>query len=176
MTTIRALQPDDDRSRFASGDDDLDRFLRRYAGQNQFRHHLGTTYVVVDDQAAILGYATVSAGSVVIDALPESTTKKLPDYPLPVLRLARLAVDSAAQGQGLGRALVRFVLELAIEMQAKVGCVGVVVDAKPDAVAFYEAHGFIALDLVEGQSAARPMPTAMFLSLKDVVAAKNRRK
>ena len=42
---IRALRPTDDRSSFQSGDEALDRFFHQYAGQNQFRHHLGITYV-----------------------------------------------------------------------------------------------------------------------------------
>jgi len=48
--TVRRLEPEDDRTNFRSGNVDLDRFFARYAGQNQFRHHIGTTYVAVDDR------------------------------------------------------------------------------------------------------------------------------
>ena len=58
---IGRLAPTDDRSTFRSGNADLDRFFARYAGQDQFRHHIGTTYVAVDDAGVIMGYATVSA-------------------------------------------------------------------------------------------------------------------
>ena len=58
---IRRLRPDDDRSRFRSGEHDLDRFFRAYAGQNQFRHHFGVTYVAVDD-GDVLGFLTVAPG------------------------------------------------------------------------------------------------------------------
>jgi GNAT superfamily N-acetyltransferase len=112
---IRALRPSDDRSAFASGDPDLDRFLLRFAGQNQFRHHLGVTYVATEEDR-ILGVATVAPGHVEIDELPASRRRKLPRYPLPVLRLARLAVDGSAQGQGVGSALLRFVLRLALRL------------------------------------------------------------
>lgn len=44
---VRRLEPHDDRTRFRSGNVELDRFFLRYAGQNQFRHHIGTTYVAV---------------------------------------------------------------------------------------------------------------------------------
>lgn len=84
----RALRPDDDRSTFQSGDEALDRFFRRYAGQNQFRHYLGVTYVVADG-ARIVGFATVTPRQLEIDDLPERVRKKLPRYPLPVLGLAR---------------------------------------------------------------------------------------
>ncbi|MBP6735439.1 MAG: hypothetical protein KA142_12280 [Chromatiaceae bacterium] len=49
--TIRRLAPDDDRDRFSSGHPDLDRFFHRFAGQNQFRHHVGVTYIAVEDKA-----------------------------------------------------------------------------------------------------------------------------
>jgi len=37
---IRSLAPADERERFRSGNEDLDRFFYRFAGQNQFRHHV----------------------------------------------------------------------------------------------------------------------------------------
>ena len=171
MTTIRALQPSDDRSQFESGDVDLDRFFARYAGQNQFRHHIGTTYVALDDDGLVVGYASVSAGSLAIDKLPAALRKKLPQYPIPVLRLARLAVDESSQGRGLGSALLKYVLRLAARMAGDYGCAGVVVDAKPTAVAFYAQYGFAPIDLVEGESQARPQPVAMFISLREVASA-----
>ncbi len=167
---IRALREDDDRSPFRSGDPDLDRFFLKFAGQNQFRHYLGVSYVAVD-QGRILGFATVAPGHVEIDGLPATMRRRLPRYPLPVLRLARLGVDQSAQGQGLGAQLLRFVLHLALRMADDYGCVGVVVDAKPNAVAFYTKYGFIRVDPVEGQSDARPAPTPMFLSIRAIEAA-----
>jgi GNAT superfamily N-acetyltransferase len=164
---IRALREADERSAFRCGDPDLDRFFLRFAAQNQFRHYVGVTYVAVDD-VRILGFATVAPGHVEIEGLPAEARRALPRYPLPVLRLARLAVDQGAQGQGLGAQLLRFVLELATRMAADFGCTGVVVDAKHGAVNFYEKHGFIALDAVHGQSDARPRPTAMFLPMRAI--------
>jgi GNAT superfamily N-acetyltransferase len=167
---IRALREGDDRTAFRSGDADLDRFFHRFAGQNQFRHHLGVTYVAVQDRS-VLGYATVAAAHVEIEDLPPATRRKLPRYPLPVLRLARLAVDQSAHGQGVGLQLLRFVLRLARQMADEYGCVGVVVDAKPEAEAFYAKYGFVAVDAVEGRSDARPVPTPMFLSMRAISEA-----
>jgi GNAT superfamily N-acetyltransferase len=133
MAEIRRLRSGDDRSGFRSGDPDLDRFFERFTGQNQFRHHVGVTYVAVEGDA-ILAFATVSPGQLEVEALPERIRKTLPRYPLPVLRLARLAVDGPAQGRGLGSLLLVTVFELAREMAETVGCLGVVVDAKPKAV------------------------------------------
>jgi GNAT superfamily N-acetyltransferase len=167
---IRRLRPSDDRSRFRSGDPDLDRFLRTYAGQNQFRHHLGVTYVAVEE-GDVLGYLTVAPGGIEIDDLPASVRKGLPRYPLPVLRLARLAVDSRARGHRLGEQLLRFALGLAATMAQDYGCLGVAVDAKPGSEAFYSRYGFQTMDLVEGLSESRPRPTPMFLPTSAIVAA-----
>lgn len=170
MIEIRALREADDRTSFRSGDPDLDRFFHRFAGQNQFRHHLGVTYVAVEDRR-ILGFATVAPGHVEIAGLPSAARAKLPRYPLPVLRLARLAVDASATGAGLGKALLRFVLELAARMADDFGCVGVIVDAKRGAVDFYAKHGFIPVEAVEGQAEARPRPMPMFLATRAIKAA-----
>ena len=172
---IRALRESDDRTGFRSGEADLDRFLQKYAGQNQFRQHIGTTYVAVDDAARIVGYATVAVGSLEVQDLPAGARKGLPQYPLPILRLARLAVDERVKGRGTGKALLRFVLDLALRMAEEYGCAGLAVDAKPGAVKFYEAHGFIPLEVICGQSGARPMPALMFLSIKEIEAARGRR-
>jgi len=167
---IRSLKEADDRSGFRCGDPDLDRFLQRFSGQNQFRHHIGTTYVAVDG-GRILGYATVAPGQIEIEDMPLALRRRFPRYPLPVLRLARLATDESARGKGIGKALLRFVFTLALKLATDYGCVGVVVDAKLDAVPFYEGFGFTALEVLEGELSARPTPIAMFLSIAEMRAA-----
>src|ERR1051325_5429095 len=126
---IRPLRPQDDRTGFRSGNVDLDRFFARYAGQNQFRHHVGTTYVAVEE-GVIVGFATVAAAQIEIDQLPASQTRRLPRYPLPALRLARLAVAESARNRRIGVELLRAVFIVAREMAERAGCVGIVVDAK----------------------------------------------
>lgn len=160
----RPLRPEDDRQSFQSGDPDLDRFFHRFAGQNQFKHHVGATWVVVENDS-ILGFATVAAAELVIDALPVSSRKGLPRYPLPVLRLARLAVDLRARGRGIGSALMKVVFVLAHRMADDFGCVGVLVDAKPPAIPFHERLGFERLEILRGGLGDRPEPTVLFLEL-----------
>jgi hypothetical protein len=72
----------------------------------RLQHHIGTTYVAVEGNR-ILGFATAAGSSIEIEDLPIATQRGLPHYPLPVLRLARLAVDLSCQGQGVGAALPR---------------------------------------------------------------------
>jgi GNAT superfamily N-acetyltransferase len=66
--------------------------------------------VAVEDRR-ILGFATIAAGHLEIEGLPAAPRARLPRYPLPVLRLARLAVDESAHSHGLGTELLRFVLK-----------------------------------------------------------------
>ena len=167
---IRVLREGDDRSDFRSADPDLDRFLHKYAGQNQFRHYLGVTYVAVEGPH-VVGYTTVAAASVEIDLIPTVLRKKFPNYPMPVLRLARLAVDQSAKNQGVGKQLLRFVFTLAIRMADEYGCAGVLIDAKSTSVDFYARHGFTALEVLEGASDARPTPTLMYLPMRAIRVA-----
>lgn len=166
MLELRALRPEDDRSTFRSGNPALDYFFQQYAGQNQFRHHIGTTYVAVE-ASRILGYATVSPAHLECEKLAESERKRLPSYPLPILRLARLATVEDAQGQGVGKALLRYVCLLATRMSTDFGCVGLLVDAKPEAFAYYEAFGFLRLEPVTGEAAMQPVP--MFLAINKLM-------
>jgi GNAT superfamily N-acetyltransferase len=152
---------------FQSGDADLDRYFQRFAGQNQFRHHVGVTYVAAND-TGILGFATVAPAEISVEILSARDRKQLPAFPLPALRLARLAVDREAQGNGIGLALLRFTLTLALKMRDELGCVGVIVDAKPNAVAFYERLGFLAVAAESGHLADRPQPTLMFLPIASI--------
>lgn len=170
---IRRLEPQDDRSGFRSGNIDLDRFFQRYAGQNQFRHHIGTTYVAVPG-CQIAGFVTVSSGELAAETLAKALRRRLPTYPLPILRLARLAVDQRFQGHGIGRLLLRAMLELALEMRDRVGCIGVVVDAKPEAVDFYADLGFRPMHLISGSLGDRPDPIVMFLPIREIAAAAGR--
>jgi GNAT superfamily N-acetyltransferase len=168
---IRVLLPSDDRSRFRSGNIELDRFFQRFAGQNQFRVHLGVTHVAVE-LGEICGFATVSAAQVKLTELPSAERKGLPSYPVPVIRLSRLAVASSMQGRGVGAALLRHVNLLAAELsQEKVGCAGVLVDAKPEARAFYAHYGFVELEVGEGGLAAHLGATQMFLSVRRIRGA-----
>ncbi len=104
----RRLSKADDRAPFRCGDPDLDRFLHCHAGRDQFRHHIGKTFVAIRD-GAILGFVTVSPGEITADVIDAATRGHHPDDPLPILRLARLGVDERHHGHPSGavRAPVR---------------------------------------------------------------------
>ena len=162
---IRSLRESDDRAKFRSGHVDLDLFFARYAGQNQFKLHIGTTYVAIDDAGAIAGFVTVAACSVEIVHVPKKLAKRLPSYPIPALRLARMAVAEGRQRSGVGTLLMKSVFLLAQEQSRRMGCAFVVVDAKSGAESYYARWGFEALPVEIGELASKPTPTPMFLEL-----------
>jgi GNAT superfamily N-acetyltransferase len=163
---IRPLQRSDQRDSFESGEPALDQFIRRYAGQDKYRHHVSATYVAVDEATGwVAGYLTVTPAVLLRDDAPSTLTASLSRYPLPVLRVARLGVDRRAQGQGIGTGLVMYACELAVVQAELLGCVGLTVDALRPSAAFYESLGFIRIDLVSGGGASRPRPVPMFLGI-----------
>jgi predicted N-acetyltransferase YhbS len=126
---------------------------------------------VAVEGSRILGFATVAPRHLTIEDLPAREQKKLPRYPVPVLGLARLAVDRSARSSGIGGQLVRFVAKLALKLSKEVGCAGIVVDAKTGAVDFYARFGFVPFEVLEGESLARPRPVAMWLSIQAIIKA-----
>jgi GNAT superfamily N-acetyltransferase len=164
---IRLLSKTDDRSYFNSGNIELDRFFQRFAGQNQFRHYIGSTYIALSENI-IAGYATISPNQITAQILHDNIKKHLPEYPLPILRIARLAVHKTFQGHGIGKLLLKSMLEIALKLRDTVGCIGVVIDSKPEAITFYEKLGFIILETQQGSLGERPEPIPMFLSIKHI--------
>ena len=167
MIEIRLLTSRDDTSTFDCDDVSLNQYLRQYAKQNQFKHYIGTTYIALLG-TRIVGYVSVSSSSIRTDEISENLTKKLPKYPLPILRLARLAVDKQYQKQGIGKALLKFVLQLTLKQKEQFGCFGLVVDAKVGSVSFYKQFGFVAFGLEVGALDIRPFAQSMFLSTKTI--------
>jgi predicted N-acetyltransferase YhbS len=162
---LRQLRESDDRTKFRSGHADLDRFFARFAGQNQFRLHIGTSYVAVDDSGTIVGYVTVAACSIEVARMSKKLAKRFPAYPIPALRLARMAVAEGLQRSGVGTLLMKAVFTIAREQARRSGCAFVVVDAKPGAETYYERWGFEALPVEAGEIEARPIPKPMCLEL-----------
>jgi GNAT superfamily N-acetyltransferase len=89
---------------FDCGEADLDRFLKQFALKND-TNNIGRTFVAVEPNGVqVLGYYTVSAGSVTFDNFPDDL--KLTRYPIGTVHIGRLATDRSVQGQGLGEALL----------------------------------------------------------------------
>jgi len=135
-----------DTSGFSCGNDLLDRWLTRYAGQSQ-RRDAARTFLATTDGHTVRGYYTLLAGQLAHDeATPETGRSLSRHYPIPVAILARLAIDSRHQGQGLGAVLLADALGRVCSAAEQVAVRAVVVHATDQsATAFYERFGFKAL-------------------------------
>jgi len=94
----------------------------------------------------VIGYYSLSAGSLAAADLPVEIRCRLPRYPVPVALLGRLAVDKSYQGQGFGAVLVADALQRIALASQLMAVYAVVVDAlNANAAKFYRQFGFIQL-------------------------------
>ena len=142
--SVAALDLATDRSGFECGVEPLDRYFRVQVGQDTKRR-VTACFVATEAKGQIAGYYTLASASVSLADLPEALAQKLPRHPsVPAVRMGRLAVDQAYQGEGLGAALLADALRRAV--MAEIAAYAFIVDAKDETAArFYVHHGFIAL-------------------------------
>lgn len=132
-----------DRAAFTCGTPALDTYLREQAGQHQ-RDGIATTHVLADDRTPgrVLGYCSLSAAQLHLHDLQPPDRKRLPAYPVPAVRIGRLAVATEAQGRGYGRLLLGHAANCACALRQALGVRLLVVDAKDErAASFYAAFG-----------------------------------
>ncbi len=143
---IERLDPGHVREGFDCGKSSLNDFLHRLVSQYEKRD-LGRTYVALEgSDQRVLGYYTLASGAIDAESLPVKQARKLPRHVVPVVLLARLAVDRSVRGRGLGGCLLRDALSRSLNLSAQLGIHAVVVDAlDAEARAFYERFGFLSL-------------------------------
>ena len=149
-----------DRGGFDCGEPDLNEFLRKYAAQNA-RKKLSTTFVAVEPGSSeVLGSYSIFSGQVACKDLSDEQRAGLPGYPVPVVKLARVATDRRVQRQGVGRFLLVDALRRSLALSEMLGIHAVEVDAStPAARVFYLNLGF------------RPLqddPLHLYIALKTV--------
>lgn len=137
------LSPGMDKSGFACGEDALDSYLQKLAGQDMKRGF--ASVIVARTETApkkIIGYYTLAAASVLLDNVPKEVARKMPRYPsIPAIRLGRLAVASSMQGQHIGSLMVLDALRRSCVNELAWALF--LVDAKNERVAaFYEKFLF----------------------------------
>lgn len=155
---VEKLRPDHAVQDFDCGKEQLNKYLIRYAWQNQQAGAAQTYVGVVDD--TVVGYHTLAVGQVERDAAPERLTKGLARHPVPIMLLARLAVDRKWQGQGIGKALLKDAMLRTLQAADIAGIRAFAVHAKDDAArTFYKRFDFT-------ESPTDPMH--LFVLLKDV--------
>lgn len=147
---------------FDCGNKTLNDYFKLYAFKND-QLSIGKTFVALDELGAVAGYMTLANAQIEADLLPQNVKEKLPRYPVPAFRIAKLAVDLRFQGTGLGAWLLRSALKKALSVSATVGIYAVLVDAIDEkAKSFYLKYGFIAF---------AKHPLTLFLPIKTIAIA-----
>ena len=144
MITVKSLDEVDSITfkEFSCGNEDLDIYLKQFAGQNH-KKNIGKSFVaLVEDR--VIGYYTLSMACIEFYDIPEGHKRGIPKYPVPVAKIGRLAVDAQFQGKKIGTALLIDALIKIQEATKIVAAYAVIVDAKNDAAKrFYAGFGFI---------------------------------
>jgi len=142
LSKVEAISELHDVSRFdCGGHESLNDWLKRFALSNQ-KNESARTYVV-HRNGSVAGYYSISAGSVRCEEAPARISKGLARHPIPVILLARLAVDKDEKGRGLGKALLKDALLRIAQAADIVGARAVLVHAIDEAAKkFYLHFGF----------------------------------
>lgn len=129
------------RDHFSCGIASLDRFIKEFASQHQ-RKNFSSTYVLIENGIPneILGFYCLSFGSIHLAELPLAKQKKLPQHPIPVARMGRLAVDERYRGKGYGGLLLQNAVKRCLAVREEIAHDAWVVDAKNEAAACFYAH------------------------------------
>jgi len=157
---IEKLRRDHHVDLFDCGQEALNRFLVRYAFQNQQAEASQTYVALVGDE--VVGFSTLVVAQVEYDDAPQRLGKGLAKHPIPLMLLARLAIATSWQGKGLGSGLLKDAMLRTLQAADIAGIRAIAVHAKDDdARTFYERFGF---------AAAPTDPYHLFVLLKVVHA------
>ncbi len=142
LSAIEKLNAAHEVDAFDCGKEPLNRFVQRFAFSNQ-RAGSAQTYVVCRGERRVVGYYSLAVGAVEPADAPARVSKGLARHPIPVMLLARLAIDRTEQGRGLGRALLKDALLRTAQAADIAGIRALLVHAKDDeARAWYEGFDF----------------------------------
>ncbi len=126
---------------FSCGEPSLDDWLKRRALTNHL-NGASRTFIVVDPDQCVLGYYALAAGAVAHEEATSAVRRNMPD-PVPVMVLARLAVDARAQGIKLGASLLQDAVARVHAVAENAGVRALLVHALNErAKQFYEHYGF----------------------------------
>jgi GNAT superfamily N-acetyltransferase len=140
----RLITSEDQLDDFDCGHESLNIYLQRFALTNTAAGTSRTFVTAPVGMRTVAGYYSLAAGAVEKAHVPERIAKGVPNHPIPVILLARLAVDRRQQGLGLGQGLLRDALQRSLSAADVIGIRAILVHAKDEqAAAFYKYFGFI---------------------------------
>ena len=125
---------------FDCGEEKLNEYLKKYARQNELRN-ISRTFLLLNN-FEVMGYYTLSTAEISWNSISNKIRKGLPKYPIPSLRIARLAIDKKHQKKGFGKLLVKSIFLKALAISEEVGLHFIIVEPKEESIGFYELYGF----------------------------------
>lgn len=145
--TICKLKKSHKKSEFDCGKKPLNDYLAKIAKQD-VEKDVAVCYVFEGENDIVMGYFTLSSGSVPKEQIPEKVAKKLPRYSdIPFAAIGRLAVDIKHQGKKFGDYLLVEAFTEILKVAEVLGIAGVFVDPIDDsAIEFYKKYGFSKLN------------------------------
>lgn len=141
LVSVKEISPKSVLKKFDCEVEALNEFFSRYALKND-ELGIGKTFVALNENNQIAGYFTLATAQVAYQEIPDDFKEKLPKYPIPALRIARLAVNKDLKGKGIGKWLLAQAFIKAIHVADVTGLYFIIVDAKETSKSFYEHYGF----------------------------------
>ena len=136
------------RSQFSCGIPALDDFARTQITQYEKRGLCRSRVVTDESGAQVLGFYTLSAGGIAVENMPPDVARRLPEHPVPVILLGRLAVDKSVHNKGIGRRMLRDAISRSLQLSSEIGIFAIYVRATGEsAAAFYRKYGFASCSL-----------------------------
>ncbi len=157
---VRKLASSDAVESFDCGQPALNQFLQRFALVNQ-KSNSAQTYVS-RHSSLVVGFYSLAVGSVEPAAAAPRVIKGIPQHPVPVMILARLAVDLQHQGAGLGKALLKDALLRTAQAADIAGVRALLVHAKDETARQWYLNREFEPSLSD--------PFHLFLLMKDIKA------
>lgn len=140
---INPLDETHNRTDFNCGDPTLNRWFQQTALQHK-KKELSSSFVALNDRNSsdVLGFYAITMAQLHSTDLPTELSKRLP-IKVPVFCIGRLATGLQHQQMGIGSFLLLDAIDRITRVAYQIGGTGIIVNAKPNAIGFYEKHGFV---------------------------------
>lgn len=170
---LRQLHKNDDLSDFDCDKKALNDWLKNFALINM-QNSSATTYIFIYADK-VVGYYSLATGGISKAMVPNRVAKGLAGYDVPIILIARLAVDKRFHGRGIGTAMLKDAFKKAISHSRDIASRAILVHAKDaEARAFYLKNDFEDCPIPEADKESATMARRMAILMKDALAIVNK--
>lgn len=159
---ITPLSQNEDLSSFTCNDQDLNEYIQHDAKKDLANFYSATK--LVKYQGEIVGFFTLITDTIQMDKVEPDEFPEFEYSKLPGIKIARLATHTEYEKQGVGRYMIIEIFRCVADLTLDVGCTVITVDAKKDAVGFYEKYAF-----VKAKSKSSHDTEVMYLNVRQLI-------